>query len=1052
MKQPFSRVLAFLLAVLLTLSAAPFSALAEEPPAPEPQYTLELSSASLKMAKEDAPATIAGTMKKDGVAVEGAVVTWVSDHPEFAAVDSNGTVTPVAAGTATLTATAAATVDGVEKTATATCAVEVTPPSAKAVNLNPLTAKLAKGGTQQLTAALDPADAVDPIVWSSADAAIAKVSGSGLITAASPGQVDITATAGAAKAVCAVTVSGVVLSSSSLRLLTGNSATIGTTRYGDASGIALEWSTSNASVARVDANGKVTALTEGKTTITAQSKGGTYVAQCEVTVVRNEAALVRVSLDAGEPLALSGLESTLKSRCTSLMSASLSYVTSLSVSTAQGTLYYQYNSPADTGAGVGGSEKYYVDSTTNGVRRLSGVTFVPKLSFSGEATISYTGFTAGGQFYTGEIVATVAQTELLSYTSENGEPVLFSAADFSEYSRVVNGRDINYVTFTLPATKYGKLYYDYVSADRYGSAVTSSDRYYRTKAPYIGSVSFVPAASYTGTFTLAYTGYDTSNKSFSGEVRITVTKRTGGASLTYEGRSGARLYFDVEDFSDASYDATGYQLSYVRFTTLPTSSRGVLYYSGSTKVGTDTSYYRTGTSRLIRDVSFIPAQDFVGSVTIRFTGYDTRDTSFTGTITINVTENGTGTGRLRYTGYSGVRLYFDVDDFSDASYDATGYELNYVRFSLPSSSRGILYYKESTRLSEDLSYYRTGSGRLLGDVSFVPDKSFTGTVTIRFTGYNTRGTSFAREVTVEVSQPKAADVSYYTSGAAVAFQSADFASACAQSLSGTLSSVRLMLPDEYSGKLYYSYSGPMRYESLVTQTAYYAASSPYLSRVSFVPRAGYSGTVHLSFTATDSKGGSCTGTVRITVAPSAYSASFSDMANHRWAVPAADFLYRYGVVSGTGTGKYSPAVQIKRGDFILMLSRAFQLKSAGTSSFRDVPQGSYYAAALASAKAQGVASGYADGTFRPDAAISRQDAAVMLQKCMLVAGVSAGDGTYGDLAGFSDRAKVASYAAGALSGLVKSGILSGDGTGRLLPESTLTRAEMAVILHRALTR
>lgn len=1048
MKKLLQRNIALLLAVMLTLSFAPFSAFADEGEGGDPvkppsvELSIALNKSALKLEKGSAEKLTATVTAPDGADI---TVTWTSDTDAVATVAQDGTVTAVAPGAAIITATATAMVDNVEKTATATCAVTVTPPPATGINLSHSTLTLAGNGTQQLY----PADATDPIVWSSANPAVATVSGSGLVTAVSPGKdVYITATAGAAKAICTVTVSGVVLSPTGLRLVSGNSATIEASRFGDAVGKVLEWSSSNSAFARVDANGKVTALTEGTTSIKAQTKDGAYVASCNVTVVRNEAGLVRATLDAGAPLAFSDIESTLRSRGASLTGSSVSYITSLTVPTGQGTLYYQYNSPADTGAGVGGSEKYYVDSTTNGVRRLSGVTFVPKLSFSGEATIGYTGFTVGGASYKGEIVVTVAQTELLNYTTENGEPVTMNADDFSAYSRVVTGRDISYITFSLPAAKYGKLYYDYTSADRYGSAVKSSDRFYRTKNPYISSVSFVPAAGYTGTFTMAYTGYDTSNKSFGGEVRIAVSRRGGDASLTYDARSGSRLYFDVDDLSDASYDATGYQLNYVRFT-LPVSSRGILYYNGSTRVSADTSYYRSGSTRPLKDVSFVPDKDFTGTVSIRFTGYDTRGTSFSGTITVNVSDK--NTGGLHYTGYSGVRLNFKTDDFSDVSYDETGYELNYVRFTLPASSRGILYYNESTRVSADTSYYRTGSTRLLRDVSFVPDKNFTGTVTIRFTGYNTRGTSFTRELTVEVTRPKAAEVSYYTGGAAVNFQLADFTSACAQALSGTLTGVRLTLPDEFSGKLYYSYAGPSRYESLVTATTYYAASSPYLSRVSFVPRAGYSGTVHLSFTATDNKGGSCTGTIRIAVTSSTYSSSFTDMGNHGWAVPASDFLHRYGVAAGTGAGKYSPAAQIKRGDFILMLSRAFDLKAAGTASFRDVPQNSYYAGALASAKAQGIASGFADGSFRPNDAISRQDAAVMLQRCMLQAGISVGDGSAADLAAFSDRGAVAPYAVGALSGLVRRGILSGNSAGRLMPTSTLTRAEMAVILHRALT-
>ena len=71
------------------------------------------------------------------------------------------------------------------------------------------------------------------------------------------------------------------------------------------------------------------------------------------------------------------------------------------------------------------------------------------------------------------------------------------------------------------------------------------------------------------------------------------------------------------------------------------------------------------------------------------------------------------------------------------------------------------------------------------------------------------------------------------------------------------------------------------------------------------------------------------------------SAYFTDMNGYGWAASAADSLYEAGIVKGAGSSKYSPASNIKRGDFILMLYRAYDLKAEADGNFADVEKGSH---------------------------------------------------------------------------------------------------------------
>lgn len=173
---------------------------------------------------------------------------------------------------------------------------------------------------------------------------------------------------------------------------------------------------------------------------------------------------------------------------------------------------------------------------------------------------------------------------------------------------------------------------------------------------------------------------------------------------------------------------------------------------------------------------------------------------------------------------------------------------------------------------------------------------------------------------------------------------------------------------------------------------------------------------------------------------------FSDMDSHAWARDAVAALSARGIVKGTGDGIFSPGRSIKRGDFLLMLYRAAGFSpddSAGC--FDDVAADSYYYEAISAMKARGVARGTGAG-FAPEASITRQDAMTLIFRTLSSLGAELPGG---GLAAFPDAGRVASYAFDALDRLTAAGIINGKG-GVIDPLATMTRAEMAAALYRAL--
>ena len=1093
----YTRLLSLLLALTLLAGLSTAALATEETPDPEnPEgsvavtgVSLDESSLSLSVGGR---ATLTATVSPYDAANQR--VDWSTDDDTVASVSQNGVVTAKSAGEATITVT---TRDG---GFTAECDVTVTAPVAvESVDLSPRAITLSVGERATLTAEVSPDNATNQaLTWRSSDPTVVTVDG-GRITAKSAGEATVTVTTqdGGFSAECDVTVTGetsISLSKTSLTLerdktwqLTANVTPADSN---------VTWSSDNRSVATVSSDGLVTAKGIGLAIITAKLSSG-QSASCSVTVVKPAPSLSPASLDlkvgntasvtlrdvpegaeinwSVDRPAIAGIKSSSDSGCqlealaagTATLTATIRSGSSSSRLTCQVTVSSAAEpklSSSSVSLPVGRTHTLSVSNLPTGgsVSWSSSKTSVATVSSSGVITAVAKGsatITAAVKNSSGSTVATLScsvtvTSNTISYSVQAGKSVSFIASDFNTFCRNETGETLDYVTFSLPSSSKGTLYYKY---DQTGQkTVSSSTKYYRSGSSLLSDVSFLASKSAsTGTITISFSGRSTGNTSFSGTLSIDITARSTDPEVSLKTDRNTAVSFSSSDFNTVCKNETGYSLDRVRFT-LPSDSKGTLYYkydqTGQKTVSSSTSYYRSESPQL-SDVSFVPAKNYTGTVTFSFTGWSSDDTRFTGTVTIQVRDT-SDTGSVSYETSKNEPVSFRAADFNSACKDATDYSLDYVRFSLPSSSKGKLYYKydESGQktVSSSTSYYRSDSPSI-DDVSFVPASGFTGKVTIDFTGYNTNGKSFSGTVSIQVGDSKASTISYVSDGTAVLFASRDFSAACTAAGGSTLSYVRFTLPNASLGRLYYKYTSPRSNGGRVSQsTSYYLSGTPLLSDVSFLPKAGCSGTVTIGYTAVDKNGSSYTGSVQITVTQPTRSKTFTDMNNHAWAVPSVDFLARYNVTNGLTSTTYGPSGSITRGDFVLMLYRAFGLKdSASLYSFDDVPTNSYYAKAIAAAKALGIAKG-SDGQFRPSASLTRQDAMVLLSRTLEVSGSTLSSASASYLNKFTDAGQVASYAKDPVAALIQAGVIQGS-NGKINPAGALTRAEMAAILHRVLT-
>ena len=214
-------------------------------------------------------------------------LTWTSSNQSVATVSSSGLVTAIAEGNSTITAAAGG------KSATCSVIVSKGTVEVSSIILDKEFMELVEGDTTTLTATVKPDDATDKAVtWSSSDATVASVD-NGKIAAIKEGEATITAKAGDKTAECKVTVAkkiiavtSIELNKTSLELVEGESETlIATVKPDDATDKSVTWSSSDASVASVDQNGKITTKAKGNAVIQVTANDGSGVfASCAVDV------------------------------------------------------------------------------------------------------------------------------------------------------------------------------------------------------------------------------------------------------------------------------------------------------------------------------------------------------------------------------------------------------------------------------------------------------------------------------------------------------------------------------------------------------------------------------------------------------------------------------------------------------------------------------------------------------------------------------------------------------------------------------------------------
>ncbi|MDY3653412.1 S-layer homology domain-containing protein [Dysosmobacter sp.] len=561
----------------------------------------------------------------------------------------------------------------------------------------------------------------------------------------------------------------------------------------------------------------------------------------------------------------------------------------------------------------------------------------------------------------------------ITYTVKPGEEVVFSDEDFSNaYDKAGGSGTMKYVVFEKPSSDYsnaGTVYSRY--GKRNATSFTRSElddyKFYYGDSDYgdydLDELSFVADKSFSDSIEIAFTAYggrgSKENDSVSGTLKITSSKSASSSKgdITYTVKAGEEVTFDDDDFEKIyeNSSCTG-SFKYVEFSRPDSAfnNAGTLYSrygkrneTAFTRSSLSSNKFYYGDSDYgdydLDELSFVADRTFSGSITLNFTVYGGTGTrtnqNVTGTLVITTDKTGSSTakGDVTYTVKAGDEVAFDEDDFKKVydSSNCTG-SFKYVEFSRPDSAfnnAGTLYSRYGKR--NETAFTRSSlSGTTFGydsyedadysldDLSFVADRTFSGSITLSFTLYGGKNSKCDQSTTgtLAITTGTSAGTSRYvgniryntTPNTALQINANDIARLFRKYTSGEALQYLTLTSVPATGSLYYNYYNTSKYGSaqmpLTASTAgnvvfsYSPASaSEYdLSELTYIP-SGSNYCTSLGFTGYSSNGTTVSATILISVTASPVSEVYSVTTKGTSVNFPANSVYS-AVASATGFG------------------------------------------------------------------------------------------------------------------------------------------------------
>ncbi|MDF2651159.1 MAG: alpha amylase catalytic region, partial [Paenibacillus sp.] len=183
-----------------------------------------------------------------------------------------------------------------------------------------------------------------------------------------------------------------------------------------------------------------------------------------------------------------------------------------------------------------------------------------------------------------------------------------------------------------------------------------------------------------------------------------------------------------------------------------------------------------------------------------------------------------------------------------------------------------------------------------------------------------------------------------------------------------------------------------------------------------------------------------------------YKKTYTDVPSTHWAYDPISALSAKHVIEGVTSKEFGPDRATTRAQFVTLLIRALGIpNTGGQSNYIDVAKGQWYSEAVEAAVHAGIVNGIDDTHFAPNAAITREQMAVLLvrayeyKKDVLLKSSD-------KLTNYEDAKEISTWAKEEVNKAVNAGFMQGRGEGRFVPDAVTTRAETAKAIYNVLDK
>jgi uncharacterized membrane protein len=252
--------------------------------------------------------------------------------------------------------------------------------------------------------------------------------------------------------------------------------------------------------------------------------------------------------------------------------------------------------------------------------------------------------------------------------------------------------------------------------------------------------------------------------------------------------------------------------------------------------------------------------------------------------------------------------------------------------------------------------------------------------------------------------------------------------------------------DSSTGPLTIALSGTNRNSFTLSRTSLSSIAVNRTATFTVVPNTGLNvGTYNATVTVSGDDIESKSFNIRFTVnQPS----QFFDVSPNEWYASYVNTVVSEGLFLGTGNGQFSPNLNMSRAMFTQVVANLEGVNlSRYNANFLDVSPNDWFFSAVGWASSVGFVSGVGGGNFAPNAAITREQIAVMLYRYAEIRNIDLPKGSSNS---FADQHSISTWAVDAVDAIQAAGIITGRPNNMFAPQATATRAEVAAIFSRFL--